>query len=630
VYCDRGFVAKLDPTGTRVIFSTIVSSSSRIDSVALSSEGTLYVSGVANQNGFWLTPSAWGVDQNEPGYVAAFDGSDGRLLASTRIPGGLPLALGFDRTGDVVVAGKTPHLFGTRIEPTKGSYQSIRSGSALPDVFVLKLNAQLSELKWSSVWGGTGEENVRALHVDAEGDITVVGETASVGDQTPFVNWYPTTPNAYRVVQNANSVFVTKLDRRGTHLHYSAMFGGSSDSAVAKTPYFAADGSTYLAGSSSSTDFPRVPERIGLDSGDLFVARLAADGSRLSFSRRFGFEGAKGNGISGIDVLANGTLLLYGTARGTSFPLTANAEDPCGGTYQIGSFMTQLSSDGGEILYSSYTRSLFLPGSGGVFYRFAPLAYDGELFRQTFGDPPMPGIRCVANAASLDQTSMASGMMFVVKGVNVGSAIPQIGRGRNTSLGGTQILVEGRACTILYTSSQQINAIFPFDVYGSNRAVVLEVFSGGRLVGKVSQNLVASQPGIFTLDGSGRGPAAALNEDGSLNRADNRARAGSVVSIFATGTGERVEFDSAGNIASGPGGALRYPVSVVFYTDELKGAWAEVLYAGDAPGNVIGLVQINARIPARFQNRGAVQVWLSQERISSSSRIDPPVTIWVE
>lgn len=40
-YCDRAFVAKLDPTGTKVIFSTILSSYSRIVSLSLSAKGAI-------------------------------------------------------------------------------------------------------------------------------------------------------------------------------------------------------------------------------------------------------------------------------------------------------------------------------------------------------------------------------------------------------------------------------------------------------------------------------------------------------------------------------------------------------------------------------------------------------------
>jgi len=101
-------------------------------------------------------------------------------------------------------------------------------------------------------------------------------------------------------------------------------------------------------------------------------------------------------------------------------------------------------------------------------------------------------------------------------------------------------------------------------------------------------------PSIFSVNLSGAGAAAVLNEDGlTVNSAASPAAKGSVISIFATGEGQTLPGGIDGQIASAnslPRAAQ--PVQVL-----IDGRPAEVRYAGAAPGAVAGLFQVNARIP---------------------------------
>jgi uncharacterized protein (TIGR03437 family) len=80
---------------------------------------------------------------------------------------------------------------------------------------------------------------------------------------------------------------------------------------------------------------------------------------------------------------------------------------------------------------------------------------------------------------------------------------------------------------------------------------------------------------LFTVSGSGRGQAAVLNQDNSVNDAANPAAPGSVVQIFGTGAGVGGE-----------------PVGV-----SIGGTDSTVLFSGRAPGEVAGLFQVNAVVP---------------------------------
>jgi uncharacterized protein (TIGR03437 family) len=95
--------------------------------------------------------------------------------------------------------------------------------------------------------------------------------------------------------------------------------------------------------------------------------------------------------------------------------------------------------------------------------------------------------------------------------------------------------------------------------------------------------VIAADPEVFR---NADGTAAALNQDGTLNSASHPAKAGSIVSIWATGTGSIYPRPLDGQILTA---AQDYQCCQV--------ASAPVFYAGAAPGMVAGVVQINFQTP---------------------------------
>lgn len=118
--------------------------------------------------------------------------------------------------------------------------------------------------------------------------------------------------------------------------------------------------------------------------------------------------------------------------------------------------------------------------------------------------------------------------------------------------------------------------------------------------------IALSAPGIFTSDSTGKGSAAALNQDGiTVNTAANSAQTGDVISLFATGEGQTAPAGVDGKLAAVPLPQPFLPVTVT-----IGGQNAEILYAGGAPGAVAASMQINARIPSGIQTGTAVPVAL--------------------
>ena len=107
-------------------------------------------------------------------------------------------------------------------------------------------------------------------------------------------------------------------------------------------------------------------------------------------------------------------------------------------------------------------------------------------------------------------------------------------------------------------------------------------------------------PGIFTMTGTGKGQAAVVNSDGTINGGTNPATRGSWLSVYGTGFGV---FNAAGT------NGLRTVAGAV--TATIGGVDATVLYAGNTPGATDGLQQFNLQIPAGVTAGTAVPIVLT-------------------
>jgi uncharacterized protein (TIGR03437 family) len=116
--------------------------------------------------------------------------------------------------------------------------------------------------------------------------------------------------------------------------------------------------------------------------------------------------------------------------------------------------------------------------------------------------------------------------------------------------------------------------------------------------------VVAATPALFSVDGTGGGPGAILNQDGTPNTWDTPADHGSVVVLYGTGAGQTDPPGDDGKISGDlPLPTPRLPVTV--YIDNQP---AEVLYVGAAPGLVQGVIQINVRVPDSAQSGISIPV----------------------
>ena len=272
-------------------------------------------------------------------FVATLDGT-GALLFSTYLGGGgtdYGRGVALDGAGHVVVAGYNSGPATTPPFPTTpGAYQPAPVGT-LSEVVVARIDTTTSpaSLVFSTFIGGGNSDYAYGVDVDSSG-VYVVGEAyynaVSCAVLATYCVPYPTTPGAFQTVPVGPGTatlymgFLTKLSPTGDGLVYSTYLDGTAideATSVAVVP----GGSAWVAGHTSSTDFPVCPAYCGATpaqatkSGgtDTFLVRMAPDGSSMEYGS---FLGSSGTDTSGaLRPAPDGSVVAFLQTSGTGLPV---------------------------------------------------------------------------------------------------------------------------------------------------------------------------------------------------------------------------------------------------------------------------------------------------------------------
>ncbi|HEX2042770.1 MAG TPA: SBBP repeat-containing protein [Acidimicrobiales bacterium] len=206
-------------------------------------------------------------------------------------------------------------------------------------------------LEDSTFLGGGGTDSAYGVAFDDAGAVYVAGYTES----SDFPTDGPMQRELAGTEGTRTDVFVAKVDPVRNELVYSTFLGGAGRD-VAYSLAVGGDGSAYVAGETSSPDFPLarpVQKAYGGGTNDGFVAKLGAEGAVLQFSTYLGGGGAES--VRGIALDHAGDAYLTGSTTSGNFPIAGgplkNAQSR---PDDSDAFVTKINSVGSAWLYSTY------------------------------------------------------------------------------------------------------------------------------------------------------------------------------------------------------------------------------------------------------------------------------------
>ncbi|MHB1415335.1 MAG: SBBP repeat-containing protein [Chloroflexota bacterium] len=268
---NEAFVAKLNPTGSALVYGTYLGGNSYDETfdVTLDKEGNAYLPGYSYSSDFPTTPGAFNTSVNGA-FLAKLNAAGSDLVYSTSLGGDADTAgdVAVDETGAAYVLGWTRYA---DFPVTPGAIDTTYNGGY--DVFVAKVNPAASDLVYATFLGGDGDDSGSKIAVDGAGNAYITGYTTSVG--------FPTTPGAFDTTYNdlyaGTDVFVSKLDPTGGSLLYST-FLGTENSDWGGGIAIDEEGFVYVAGA-AARGFPVTPGAFGTTTYGAFVVKMNLGGS---------------------------------------------------------------------------------------------------------------------------------------------------------------------------------------------------------------------------------------------------------------------------------------------------------------------------------------------------------------
>ncbi len=440
---DAGRPLVIDPV---LLFSTYLGGSGldTARAIATDAAGSAYVAGYTDSADFPLAGALQtAIKGSADAFVAKLSADGSALVYCTYLGGSYDdraFGIAVDAPGNAYLTGWT---YSTNFPVTSGARQRALGGGR--DAFVAKLNAAGSALVYSTYLGGSGNDSGNALAVDALGNAYVAGDT------------YSTNLPVSGGVQSANAgrqdAFAAKLNAAGSALVWSSYLGGTGDD-TATALAIDASGNAYLAGATSSTNFPTASPLQAANAGgsDAFVAKINATGSSLGFSTYLGGSGgtvAAPETATGIGLDGSGNVYVAGYTSATNFPvLNAYQSAHKGGT--LDGFLVKLNSSGAAMAYGTY-----FGGSG--------LDYINALAVDASGMAVVAGYTASSNLPAVNpaQTAKAGGYDAFLARFNASGATLDF----SSYLGGADLdaanAVAIDATRSLWVAGQTASAAFP-------------------------------------------------------------------------------------------------------------------------------------------------------------------------
>ena len=320
-------VAKLTGDLTKIIWCTYVGGAGDDfprGGLALDVQDRVCVVGTSTSHNFPVTPHAFQTRLNGPRDSAAvmLDANGSALVFGTLLGGSgeddAMVGVRLDEAGHLHVAGHTRSLdFPTTPDAPQ------RSSAGGWDCYLAELSADAGQLLFATYLGGRGDDFAEHRPwLAADGSLLLTGACGSVD--------FPTTGGAFaRELHGPTDGFLVRLSQHPPQFSLATLLGGSGND-FWLMPTLDAQGNIFLAGSTSSRDFPVTDQAWqksfggGRDDGALVV--FNPDGTRLLYATYLG--GSGDDMIRSLTFGPHGELWVVGSTSSDDFPVTSDALQP--------------------------------------------------------------------------------------------------------------------------------------------------------------------------------------------------------------------------------------------------------------------------------------------------------------
>jgi len=348
------FIAKLNTLGSGLVYSAYIGGSDEdwVHGIDLDSLGYAYVTGRTKSGDFPTeNPFQSSLSGSQDAFVLKLNITGDALIYSTYL-GGNDSECGWgivvDRWGNAFVAGVT----WSDDFPIENPFQSELLGPT--DAFVTKFNITGSTLIYSTYLGGSHGDWATGIALNESGNAYVIGFTHSSN--------FP-QENSLQDYGGEDDAFVTKFDLPGSALVYSTYLGGS-DFDVGKAIAVDASSNAFVAGRTTSTDFPTEhPVQSYMGGSDAFVTKLNQTGSAIDYSTYLG--GSELEDVGGIAVDNLSCAYVTGNTRSSDFPTENPLQSYLSGINND-AFVSKLNAAGSSLIYSTYFGGSGSDGSRGI------------------------------------------------------------------------------------------------------------------------------------------------------------------------------------------------------------------------------------------------------------------------
>ena len=338
------FIAKLNATGTGLLFATYVGGSGRDrgNDVVIDASGSICITGETASTDFPV------IDASQPDYgggeADAFVtriSSDGSTIEFSTYIGGS----GDDRAyGIDVDAGNEIFIAGESESEDLPMANAVQAFGGQSDAFAAVVDGPTSTINFCTFLGGSAPDRGRDVVAWGDGEAYIVGWTSSAD--------FP-VENAIQDTYGGGEAdgFVVRIDARQGSVDYATYVGGQAGDRIFGVATDA-ERRAYFIGESSSTDFPTanaLQDEI-VFGFDAVTGRLAADGSVFEYSTFLG--GAGGDRGRAVEVDADGRVILAGGTSSPNFPTVSAVQPNLNGVSDA--FVVGMASDGAQLEFSSF------------------------------------------------------------------------------------------------------------------------------------------------------------------------------------------------------------------------------------------------------------------------------------